>query len=209
MTRPLSALALVLALFLPVPASAAPATVAPVTAQILLGTPMPDLQLSFPQDAAVTWFVSTFGVWNRGHPHEGIDLHAPKGTPVYAAAAGVVTRMESSPRAGLHVFIDHGAGWETWYMHLDDDTPGTDDGLGGAATAFAPGLAVGDFVDAGQLIGFVGDSGNAEWTVPHTHFEVHHDGRVVDPYPMLVEAQNRALLTVRAQWLAVLADQID
>jgi len=172
-------------------------------AEPLLGTELPRLQLSFPQDPTVTWFLPTFGVFHNGSRHAGVDMHAPKGSPLYAAAAGVVTRLGSSPRAGEHLVIDHGSGWETWYMHLDNDDPGTDDGRGGGATAFAPGLAVGDFVDAGRLIGYVGDSGNAEGTVPHTHFEVHHDDVVIDPYPMLVQAQDRALLTLRA---AVLAD---
>ena len=71
---------------------------------------------------------------------------------------------------------DHG--WSAEYMHLNNDTPGTDDGQGGEMYAFAPGIYPGARVVAGQLLGWVGDSGNAEGTVPHLHFElVHQAGR--------------------------------
>ncbi len=73
-----------------------------------------------------------------------------------------------------------------WYIHLNNDTPGTDDGLG---WGFADGISSGVHVTAGQLIGWVGDSGNAEWTASHLHFELHHpDHGSVNPYPHLREA---------------------
>ena len=82
--------------------------------------------------------------------------------------------------------IDHADDYSTWYMHLDNDDPGTNNGRGGAAAAFAEGLEVGDYVAAGQVIGYVGNSGNAEGTHHHTHFELRLDNRPIDPYPYLV-----------------------
>jgi hypothetical protein len=82
--------------------------------------------------------------------------------PVVAAADGVVRWIGSEC---CILSIDHGGGWETWYIHLNNDTPGTDDGLG---WGIAPGIERGTSVHQGQLIGWVGDSGNAEWTVART-----------------------------------------
>lgn len=202
---------------LPLPALAVPDLDLPDQAKgpgvagpvIAVENPVDRIHLAFPQDPDLTWFLDTFGhVRAGGHRHIGVDLHAPKGSPVYAVAAGVVIRMDITPRAGAFLVIDHGAGWESWYMHLDTDNPGTDDGRGGFAAAFAQDIAVGGFVDAGQLIGYVGDSGNAEHTMPHTHFELHRDGRPVDPFSMLVRAHERARMAVMAERLAALADRI-
>jgi len=168
-----------------------------------------ELHLAFPQDPDATWFLDTFGARRGGgHVHIGVDLHAPKGSPVYAIAPGVVTRMSIGQRAGAYLRIDHGPTWSSWYMHLNTDEPDSDNRRGGVATAFAPGIGVGVFVDAGQLIGYVGDSGNAEGTVPHTHFEIHRNGRAIDPFPMLVEAHERSLMAAQSLRLAELAPWI-
>lgn len=172
-------------------------------------TPIDRLHLFFPQDPDTTWFLDTFGhVRADGHRHIGVDMHAPKGSPVYAVAAGVVTRIGISPRAGAYLVINHGGGWESWYMHLNTDSPGTDDGRGGHATAFAIDVVVGGFVDAGQPVGFVGDSGNAEHTLPHTHFELHRNGKALDPFSMLVNAHERARMAVHAERLSLLTGRI-
>lgn len=202
--RALISFLLLLVLALPAPALAARLSVEPD-----VGTPVERLHLHFPQDPELTWFASTYGVVNNGRRHIGIDLHAPKGSPVYAIAPGVVTRMDQSPRAGYHLVIDHGSGWTSWYMHLDNDSPGTDDGRGGSTAAFAARLAVGDFVDAGQLVAFVGDSGNAEGTEPHTHFEIHRNDRPIDPTAMLRQAHDRASMAVWAQRVSSLSDRLD
>ena len=84
--------------------------------------------------------------------------------------------------------LEHDDGWASWYIHLNNDTPGTDDGLG---WGFAEGIERGVHVTAGQVIAYVGDSGNAEWTTPHLHFELHQpDGTKVNPYPHLVNAES-------------------
>jgi len=123
--------------------------------------------------------------------HKGNDVFAPKLTPVVAVADGFVTFVGTGKRPGNQVRIRHANGWETWYFHLNNDIPGTDNGRGGAKFAFAEGLARGDFVAAGTIIGYVGDSGNAEATPPHTHFELHHNGKAQNPYRHLRSAQRR------------------
>ena len=108
--------------------------------------------------------------------HKGIDLAAPRLTPVVAVKDGVVTRIN---RSSVSVFLRHDDGWSSWYLHLNNDTYLTDDGLGAGVP---PGLEVGDRVVAGQVIGWVGDSGNAEPTPPHLHFELRTPwGGPIDP----------------------------
>ena len=151
-----------------------------------------DLYLRFPQLDEQTEFASSFGVERPDERnHQGIDLMGAKMTPVVAVLDGVVVTMRKGDRAGYYIKIDHGGGTSSYYMHLNNDTPGTDDGRGGSEYAFAEGLAVGDTVEAGQLIGYVGDSGNAEWGGAHTHFELHLRGRAVDPFPYLRDAWDR------------------
>ena len=110
------------------------------------------------------------------HFHTGIDLAVPLGTPVFAAADGVV--MLARPMAdsggqlvgyGNYVIIQHDAGLKTLYGHL-----------------LAIGVKEGDVVKRGQLVGLVGSTGNS--TGPHTHFEVRIENSPVDPVQMLPEA---------------------
>lgn len=154
-----------------------------------------DLFIRFPQLDEETEFVNS---WGAARPdertHQGTDLMGTKMAPVVSVLDGVIEIMNRTPRAGYHVMIDHGDGVSSWYMHLNNDTPGTDDRRGGPENAFAEGLQVGDTVEAGQIIGYVGDSGNAEWGGAHTHFELHIGGRAVNPYPYLVEAWERWML---------------
>lgn len=97
-----------------------------------------------------------------GHWHSGIDLAAARGTPVMATLPGVVTVIVSATGYGLHVIIDHGGGLSSLYGHLDTVV-----------------VLSGDYVDAGQIIGTVGSTGNA--TGPHLHFEIRRDGIAEDP----------------------------
>jgi murein DD-endopeptidase MepM/ murein hydrolase activator NlpD len=161
---------------------ALPASAAPID---------PDV-LKFPQETDKTDFHSTFGhVRSGGRRHRGNDLMAPKMTEVYAIAAGVVELIRTAGLGGRYLGIDHGDGWESFYMHLNNDLPGTDSGHADWSYTLAPGIAEGAQVEAGQLIGWVGDSGNAEWTGSHTHFELHHNGKAINPYPYLIRAWER------------------
>jgi murein DD-endopeptidase MepM/ murein hydrolase activator NlpD len=155
------------------------------------------VEFVFPQNAAVTQFTSSFGdARSGGRSHKGNDLMAPKLTPVYAIADGTVTMIREGGLAGRWIAIEHEDGWESWYMHLNNDTPGTDDGHGDWGFTIARGISVGERVVAGQLIGFSGDSGNAEPSSPHTHFELHRNGSAVNPYPYLRDAYERALVKI-------------
>jgi murein DD-endopeptidase MepM/ murein hydrolase activator NlpD len=146
-------------------------------------------QLVFPIVGDVE-YTDTFGAPRDGgaRSHEGTDImtNGVKGLPVVAAADGVVSWVDDDC---CHLAIDHGDGWSTWYIHLNNDTPGTDDGLG---WGIAEGITDGTQVVAGQLIGWVGDSGNAEWVAPQLHFETRYNGSAVNPYPALVSAPTLA-----------------
>lgn len=122
--------------------------------------------------------------------HLGIDIIAKKLTPVVSAVDGYVSYLVS-PQAswGYAIYIKDGDGYDYRYLHLNNDTPGTDDGLGGETNAYAPGLSRGVTVTKGQFIGWVGDSGNAEATTAHLHFEMHDtQGVAFDPYESLLAA---------------------
>ncbi len=123
-----------------------------------------------------------------GRSHEGIDIFADKMTPVVAAAAGTVSFVRDEVGGDCCVArIRHDDGRSSLYLHLNNDTPGTDDGRG---YGLADGIEVGVRVEAGTVIGFVGDSGNAEDTPSHLHFELHDPaGIALDPFPFLQVAQ--------------------
>jgi hypothetical protein len=124
--------------------------------------------------------------------HEGEDIMAAKGVSVVAVADGVVTWMhDEQGGACCALGIEHPDGWVTRYIHLNNDTQNpdgsySDDGLG---YGIAEGIESGVEVSAGQLIGWVGDSGNAEDTSPHLHFELRDPfGTPYDPYESLLAA---------------------
>ena len=104
-----------------------------------------------------------------GHFHSGLDLAAPEGTPVHAAASGVVRAAEDLGGYGLYVVVDHGGGVSTLYGHLE-------------WTRLGNGVAV----RPGDNLGFVGSTGLS--TGAHLHFEVRREGRPVDPIPWLPAA---------------------
>ena len=112
---------------------------------------------------------SPFG-W-RIHPllhikefHTGVDWAAPVGTPIFAAGNGTIEEIGPKGGYGKYIRIRHADGYETAYGHM---------------TAFARGLEVGSHVRQGQVIGFVGSTGIS--TGAHVHFEIHINGRFVDP----------------------------
>ncbi|NHZ70657.1 MAG: peptidoglycan DD-metalloendopeptidase family protein [Proteobacteria bacterium] len=133
-----------------------------------------------------------FGACRDGcaRSHNGIDilLHGWKGVPIVAAHDGTITSTRTGGElSGCSVEIQADDGWRTRYIHLNTDTPGTDDG---ESACFAPNIEVGARVAAGTLIGWSGDSGNAEHTVPNLHFEIRNpDDIPVDPWISLEAAR--------------------
>ena len=129
-----------------------------------------------------------------GRRHQGNDLYAPKLSAVVSATSGVVVRTglhNGRTLSGNYLVVRDGAGWELKYIHLNNDTPGTDDGANPPHWRFGPGIGVGAHVRAGQLLGYVGDSGNAESTPPHLHFEMHPPGHgPLNPWHSLAGARN-------------------
>ena len=140
----------------------------------------------------------------EGRKHQAVDIMADKMQKVFAAQSGVVTwAPEAEPSYGWMISIDGEDGLDYHYVHLNNDTPGTDDGQGGIERAYAAGVRKGAHVERGQHIGWVGDSGNAEAVAPQLHFEIEDpeldDDRLVcplqskrlDPYPSLQAALSR------------------
>ncbi|WZO33600.1 M23 family metallopeptidase [Microbacterium sp. LWS13-1.2] len=134
-----------------------------------------NIALTSPGTGEVRWPILNFtkgrGLWDSGY-HQGVDLLAPQGTPIYAAAAGVVkVSQESYGGYGVGISIDHVIGGQqvnTLYGHM---------------TYGSRQVSVGQTVEAGQLIGLVGSTGSS--TANHLHFEVHINGSVVDPWAWL------------------------
>ena len=141
-----------------------------------------------------TSFSNDFGAARVGHTHAGNDVFGQKGQPLIAAVDGVVQWVETPERGqGLGFSIMDADGYAYWYIHLNNDTPGTDDGSSRGIFAYAPDLFSGNPVVAGQLLGWMGDSGNAEATHPHLHFEIHTpEGKATNPFQSLTAAKRIA-----------------
>ncbi len=124
--------------------------------------------------------------------HEGIDIMAPRRALAVAAEAGTVTLWTTSARAGCMLYLYGESGTTYLYIHLNNDLGKGNDNEGGcvAGVAYAPGLSNGARVEAGEPVGFVGDSGDADGISPHLHFELHPGGGgAKNPFKALQRAQ--------------------
>jgi len=134
-----------------------------------------DLNMTAPGSGEVRWPLTSYtlgrGLWDSGY-HQGVDLLAPGGQPIFAAAGGVVSvSQESYGGYGVAIVIEHvinGQKVSTTYGHM---------------TYGSRQVQAGQTVAPGQLIGLVGSTGSS--TANHLHFEVHINGSVVDPYAWL------------------------
>ncbi|HEY6962873.1 MAG TPA: M23 family metallopeptidase [Gaiellaceae bacterium] len=145
-------------------------------------------QLLFPVVGATT-YSDDFGQPRPGGKHEGNDLLADKRTPVVAVEDGTVEYWTTSASAGcmLYLYGDSGTMYE--YIHLNNDLTSGNDNKGKCVQGVAYTVPDKARVVAGQQIGYVGDSGDANGIHPHLHFEVHPNGKkAVDPFPFLKKA---------------------
>lgn len=150
----------------------------------------PPQKLVFPVLGTAT-YGHDFGDPRQGGVHQGIDIMAAKRSPALAAEAGKVEFWSRSASAGCMLYLHGQSGTDYYYIHLNNDRTLRNDNRGKcvAGTAYAKGLKDGAKVVAGQPVGYVGDSGDANGIHPHLHFELH-PGRngAVDPYPWLQRA---------------------
>lgn len=155
------------------PAPQPAATASPVQASADLVLPVAGVK---PEELVDTWGQSRGGGMRE---HHAIDIMAPRGTPVVAAAPGWVEKIFESDDGGHTVYVRSPDGATIYYYaHLD---------------AYRPGLAEGQQVRTGDVIATVGSTGNADPGAPHLHFEIKRmapgegwwQGREVNPYPLL------------------------
>ena len=106
---------------------------------------------------------------SEGRKHEGIDIFAERGTPIHTSTHGIVRKVGIDRLGGNVVSIIGPGGAGHYYAHLE---------------AYAD-ITEGDWVEQGDIIGYVGDSGNAKGTPTHLHYGIYIDGKAVNPYPLL------------------------
>jgi murein DD-endopeptidase MepM/ murein hydrolase activator NlpD len=126
--------------------------------------------------------VDNFNEMHNGHRHEALDIMAARGTPVVAVDEGNVVKPFNSKRGGLTVYqFDDTQTWCFYYAHLD---------------RYVQGLKEGMLLRKGDILGYVGSSGNASPDAPHLHFTIFKlgpekhwwQGTPIDPYPLLTES---------------------
>jgi Peptidase family M23 len=138
-------------------------------------------------------YTDDFGEARAGGAHQGIDIVAPKRNLVLAAEAGKVEFWTTSASAGCMLYLHGASGTTYYYIHLNNDLTPKNDNRGKcvAGTSYAKGLKNGATVVAGQPVGYVGDSGDANGGHAHLHFELHPGGKsAVDPYAWLQRGQH-------------------
>ncbi len=138
-----------------------------------------------------TTYGDDFGAPRAGGAHQGIDILAAKRSLALAAEAGRIEFWKRSGSAGCMLYLHGASGTDYYYIHLNNDLTAKNDNRGKcvAGTAYAKGLKNGARVIAGQPVGYVGDSGDANGLHAHLHFELHPGrGKAVDAYPWLQRA---------------------
>ena len=106
---------------------------------------------------------------SQGRSHEGIDIFAARGTPIRSTTQGIVSKVGENTLGGRVVVVVGPGGAGHYYAHLENYAD----------------ISPNDWVDVGDIIGYVGDSGNAKGTPPHVHYGIYINGSAVNPYPLL------------------------
>ncbi len=109
------------------------------------------------------------GARSEGRKHEGIDIFAKRGTPVVSSTEGIVSQVGTNRLGGLVVWVLGPGGQRHYYAHLD------------GYSDLEPGMRI----EAGRVLGYVGDTGNAKGTPPHLHYGIYDTGGAINPYPLL------------------------
>ena len=152
-----------------------------------------EAQLGLPVEGyGMRAILSPFGVPRDGgrRVHHGVDIFAPRGTPVLASAAGIIRRVRVTNRGGKVVWLrDPVHDVSIYYAHLDSQN-----------------VRDGQRVERGDTVGFVGNTGNARTTPPHLHFGLYQRGPI-DPYPF-IDPPRRALPEMTAD-LTLLGDRVN
>ena len=148
--------------------------------------------LIFPVAGEAT-YTDDFGQARPGGVHQGNDMLGVKKTPVVAVESGKVEFWTTSANAGcmLYLYGDSGTMYE--YIHLNNDLTMKNDNRGKCVpgVSYAKGLKDKSHVQAGEMIGYLGDSGDANGLASHLHFELHpNGGAAVSPYAALQSAQH-------------------
>jgi len=153
---------------------------------LVAGAPSSMLEMAPPINGlALTSLHDSFAEFHNGHVHEAIDILEPKGTPVHAVVSGTIRKLFRSKPGGNTIYqFDEMGMYCYYYAHLD---------------GYAKGLREGMRVERGDVIGFVGSTGNADPGTPHLHFAIFElslerlwwKGKAINPYPALVAAVKR------------------
>jgi hypothetical protein len=152
-------------------------------------------------DTPVQYFANFGDPRGGGRLHEGEDIMGQKGFRIVAPVSGVILSGTDGIRWSGTGHSDHSVrmrgddGYFYAFLHMNNDTPGTDDGRATYAQTFGPGIAPGTRVGAGQLLGYMGDSGNAEGSGAHLHFEMRSGTSIwastaFDPFDSLQAARS-------------------
>ncbi|GMA15869.1 M23 family metallopeptidase [Deinococcus metallilatus] len=135
----------------------------------LLAAPAPTAR-SLPTPLPDRHFADTWGGARSGERrHEGVDIFAPRGTPIHATTSGIVLNVGENRLGGRTVMILGPGGQRHYYAHLD---------------RYAD-LQAGEWIEAGTVVGYVGDSGNARGTPTHLHYGIYTASGAINPYPLL------------------------
>ena len=140
----------------------------------LLQQPLP-VENSLPNPLPKQTLTDTWGAArSQGRAHEGIDIFAARHTPIHTTTSGMIIKVGENELGGRVVVIVGPGGAGHYYAHLEEYAD----------------ISPNDWVDAGEVIGYVGDSGNAKGTPPHVHYGVYINGQAVNPYPLLIKPRS-------------------